>query len=94
MIKILKYQFKHSKAKSSLKLAHADALLTDYLAAMHDEPTSLSVNKSVGMPPLPSLDSDLHINGDEYFVWKVGVKGSCVLVMLLFVKGNDLLNLN
>ena len=68
-IKILKYQFKHSEAKSSLKLARADELLTDCFAAMHDEPTSLSVNKSVGMPSLPSLESDMQrVVGDEYFV--------------------------
>ena len=67
-IKILKYQFNHPEAKSSLKLNRADKLLTDCFAAMHDEPTSLSVNKSVGIPPLLSLDSDSHINGDEYFV--------------------------
>ena len=57
-IKILKYHFKHSEAKTSLKVPCVNALLTDYFAAMHDEPTTLSVNESVGMRPLPSLSRD------------------------------------
>ena len=57
-IKILKYHFKHSEAKSSLKVPCVNALLTDYFSAMYDEPTTLSVNESVGMPPLPSLSRD------------------------------------
>ena len=58
-IKILKYQFNHSEAKSSLKLARADKLLTDCFAAMHDEP---------GVPSLSSLCSDSPVADDEYYV--------------------------
>ena len=58
-IKILKYHFKHSEAKSSLKLPRANSLLTECFASMHDEP---------GVPPLPSLCSDSPVADDEYCV--------------------------
>ena len=47
-IKILKYHFKHSEAKSSLRLARADTLLKEKFTAVQNESTTSGASEKEG----------------------------------------------